>query len=323
VPAPRPATSEEIRDLGFGAVVASESRTRLLNRDGTFNVRRSGLGFWSSLNLYHAFLTTTWPVFLFLMTGSYVLINAAFAGAYLACGPRALAGAAAGISSVPFLRAFFFSVQTFSTIGYGMITPVGPLANLVVTLEALVGLLWLALATGLIYARFARPTARIIFSRSAVVAPYDGATALMFRIVNGRSNQIIELAANVLLARFEDDRGRSVRRFHPLPLVRRKVVFFPLAWTLVHPIDETSPLHGLTESDLRASRAEVLVLLTGIDETFSQSVHSRSSYTADEIVWHARFADIFDRSEGSENLTIDIGRLDEIVKLERAKPPAG
>lgn len=312
--APRPASVEEIRDLGFGSVVSAESRTRLLNRDGSFNVRRTGLGFWSSLNLYHAFLTTSWPAFLFLMTGSYVLINALFAGFYLLCGPGALAGVAAGISGVPFLRAFFFSVQTFSTIGYGMITPVGPAANLVVTVEALFGLLWLALATGLIFARFARPTAKILFSTNAVVAPFQGGTALMFRIANARTNQIIELEATVMLSRFEEHEGRMVRRYYPLTLERRKVVFFPLSWTIVHPIDEGSPLQGLGEQDLRMSSAEILILLTGIDETFSQPVHSRSSYTTDEVVWHARFADIFDRSEG-QGVRVDIGRLDEIVRL--------
>jgi inward rectifier potassium channel len=306
---------EEIRDLGFGSVVSSESRHRLLNRDGTFNVRRTGLGFWASLNLYHAFLTTTWPAFLFLMTGSYVLINAAFAGGYLLCGPEALAGAAAGISSVRFLRAFFFSVQTFSTIGYGMITPVGPAANLVVTLEALIGLLWLALTTGLIFARFARPTARILFSKGAVVAPFGSGTALMFRIANARSNQIIDLEATVLLARFEGSGTGRVRRFAPLALERKKVVFFPLAWTIVHPIDGASPLAGLTESDLRESRAEILILLTGTDETFSQPVHARSSYSAEEIVWHARFVDLFDRSGDEHEVTIDVGRLDDVLAL--------
>jgi len=307
--------AEEIRDLGFGSVVSSDSRQRLLNRDGTFNVRRTGLGFWASLNLYHAFLTTTWPAFLFLMTGSYVLINAAFAGAYLLCGPGALAGAAAGISSIRFLRAFFFSVQTFSTIGYGVVTPVGLAANLVVTAEAFVGLLWLALATGLIYARFARPTARILFSAHGLVAPYREGQALMFRIVNARSSQLIELEATVLLAKFEDEGGRRVRRFTLLALERKKVVFFPLAWTIVHPIDEASPLRDVTDDQLRRSGGEVLILLTGIDESFSQTVHARSSYTAEEIIWNARFADIFDHSRSHPDLTVDVGRLDDIVRL--------
>lgn len=314
-PVPVPPLPEEIRDLGFGSVVSSESRSRLLNRDGSFNVRRTGLGFWASLNLYHAFLTATWPAFLLLMTGSYVLINAGFALVYLLCGPGALAGASAGISSLPFLRAFFFSVQTFSTIGYGMITPVGPAANLVVTLEALFGLLWLALATGLVFARFARPTARILFSSKAVVAPFRGSTALMFRIANARTNQILDLGATVLLSRFEGTGGSRVRRFEPLRLERSKVVFFPLAWTIVHPIDESSPLAGVTDADLRASRAEVLILLSGTDETFSQQVHARSSYTAEEIVWHARFADIFDRSGEDREVTIDVSRLDDVVVL--------
>ena len=140
----------------------------------------------------------------------------------------------------------------------------------------------------------------------------------MFRIANGRTNQIIDLAATVLLSRFEGSGASRVRRFEPLRLERAKVVFFPLAWTIVHPIDAESPLSGVTEADLRASRAEILILLTGTDETFSQQVHSRSSYTAEEIVWHARFADIFDRSGGEGNVTIDVSHLDDVVVLPGA-----
>ena len=311
---PRHATDDEIRDLGFGSVVASETRHRLLNRDGTFNVRRTGFGFWTSLNLYHALLTASWPVFLLGGAGSYTFVNAFFAFAYLFCGPGALAGGTMGIPG-SFLRAFFFSVQTFSTIGYGVVTPVGLAANLVVTAEAFVGLLWLALATGLIYARFARPTARILFSAHGLVAPYREGQALMFRIVNARSSQLIELEATVLLAKFEDEGGRRVRRFTLLALERKKVVFFPLAWTIVHPIDEASPLRDVTDDQLRRSGGEVLILLTGIDESFSQTVHARSSYTAEEIIWNARFADIFDHSRSHPDLTVDVGRLDDIVRL--------
>ncbi len=215
----------------------------------------------------------------------------------------------------PFLRSFFFSVQTFSTIGYGVVTPAGLAGNLVVTTEAFVGLLWLALATGLIFARFARPTARILFSASAVVAPYGDGKALMFRIVNARSSQLIELEATVLLAKFEDEGTRRVRRFALLTLERKKVVFFPLSWTIVHPIRESSPLWGITDEVLRGAGGEVLILLSGTDESFSQTVHARSSYTADEIVWNARFADIFDHTRGQFDLTVDVGRLDDIVRL--------
>lgn len=304
---------EEVRDLGFGAVVARESRQRLLNRDGSFNVARKGLTWGSSLSPYHTLLTVSWTRFMGLLVASYLVLNGAFAVAFLACGPDALHGpypvAGAGTG---FARAFFFSVETFSTIGYGTIGPASLAANLVVTVEALVGLLWLALATGLLFARFSRPTARILFSRTAVVAPYRGKTGFEFRIANARSSQIIELEATVMLARFEDHDGRQVRRFYPLALERDAVTFFPLSWTIVHPIDEASPLQGLTRDDLRRTNAEFLVLLTGIEETFAQQVYARSSYRWDEVVWGARFADILHHPTGDEALTIDVSRLDRI-----------
>jgi inward rectifier potassium channel len=299
---------EETRDLGFGTAVAGESRQRLLNRDGSFNVARRGLTLGSSLSLYHLLLTTNWTRFMGLVVASYVLFNGVFALAFVLCGPNALSGG----GDPGFARAFFFSVETFSTIGYGVVGPVGLAANLVVTAEALVGLLWLALATGLLFARFSRPTAKVLFSRTAVVAPYRGITAFMFRIANARTSQLIEVEATVMFARFEDVGGRAVRRFYPLPLERDSVTFFPLAWTVVHPIDESSPLKGLTRDDLRRCDGEFLVLLAGVEETFAQRVHARSSYKWDEIVWNAKFSDILHHPRGDETITIDVGRLHAI-----------
>ena len=306
------ANEDENRDLGFGSVVSSESRQRLLNRDGSFNVYRTGLGFWASLSPYHALINASWKKFLSIATAAYFVINLIFALAYLLCGPGALVGPDGSAYGNSFLRAFFFSVETFSTVGYGIINPIGVTANVVVTVECLIGILFVALATGLIFARFSRPTARIIYSEKAVVAPYRGITAFMFRTANALNNQIIDLHASVLLTRFENVDGRLLRQYYPLKLERDKVVFFPLAWTIVHPIDEESPLNGLTDSDLKDSNAEVLIVLSGTDEIFSQTVNSRSSYAADEIVWNARFGDIFNRSDESGLLTVDIRRLHKI-----------
>ncbi|MFN2456189.1 MAG: ion channel [Pyrinomonadaceae bacterium] len=300
------------RDLGFGSVVASESHQRLLNRDGTFNVERRGLSFWSSFSLYHWLLTISLWKFLSVLTVFYVLTNAVFAIAYLLCGTGALVRSAGEEAGNKFWQAFFFSVQTFSTIGYGNVSPTGIAANTVVTIEAFVGLLAVALATGLIFARFSRPTANIIFSRRAVIAPFKDGHAFMFRVSNARRTQIIELGATALLARFELVNDRKLRRFYPLSLERSKVDFFPLSWTIVHPIDEESPFDGLTHEDLLASDSEVLVLFTGTDETFSQTVHTRSSYKADEIVWNAKFSDIYNRSASSQLLTVDVRRLHNI-----------
>ena len=305
-----------MRDLGFGSVVARESHLRLLNRDGSFNVMRAGLGLLASLNPYHALLTMSWRRFFGLTMLFYFGANVLFAAAYLLCGPGALSVPMdSGIES-RFLQAFFFSVHTLATIGYGTISPVGLAANIIVSVESFIGLFGLALCTSLLFARFSRPTAKILFSNQAVIAPYRGITAFEFRITNARRNQIIELEAKALFARFEDVDGRQLRRFYPLKLERDRVVFFPLSWTIVHPIDETSPFHGMSAEDLRATRGEFLVLLTGFDETFSQTVHARSSYLAEEVVWNARFADIFNRPADDGLLTIDVRKLHSIEPVE-------
>nr|MDQ3012196.1 hypothetical protein [Acidobacteriota bacterium] len=195
--------------------------------------------------------------------------------------------------------------------------PVGMAANLIVTFEALLGLLGVALVTGILFARFSRPTAKIIFSHQAIIAPYRGIMAFEFRITNGRCNEIIELHATVLLSQLEERDGRRVRNFYPLRLEREQVTFFNLSWTLVHPIDEASPFFGKTEQDMLATDAEVLVLLTGIDETFSQTVHARSSYEAEEIVWKAKYGDIYNSPTGSGRLTIDVRKLHSIELLDK------
>ncbi len=298
-------------DFGFGGRVAQQSRRRLLNRDGSFNVVRAGLPFYRSLSPYHALLTMSWPRFFLLVAGGYFVTNGAFALLYLLCGKDALAGARGASLALRFEDAFFFSVQTLATIGYGRISPNGTLVNLLVTVEALVGLMGFALATGLLFARFSRPTARIVFSERAVVAPFRGKTALMFRIANERSNQLHDVSARVSLSRLEDSPAGSVRRFHELHLDRTRVAFLPLHWVVVHPIDERSPLAGVSAEELRRSEAEVLVLISGTDETFSQAVHARSSYRAEEIAWGSRFADMFLRVEDGL-VGVDLRKIHQI-----------
>jgi inward rectifier potassium channel len=191
-------------------------------------------------------------------------------------------------------------------------SPIGLAANLVVTLESLVGLLGFALATGLLFARFSRPTANILFSEKAIIAPYHGITAFEFRIVNARRNQLIEVQAKVLFSRFRV--GREARDFAPLKLERDRVPLFPLSWTIVHPIDSESPLFGLTREEVLAADGEFLILLSGTDETFAQTVHARSSYKVDEIVWGARFTNLFNPPRNGL-LSIDIGRLHSFERV--------
>ncbi|MDH3743702.1 MAG: ion channel [Acidobacteriota bacterium] len=306
-------------DLGFGAVVANQSRYRLLNHDGSFNVRRHGLPWRASLSVFHSLVGLTWTQFLAIVVTFYLAVNALFALGYVALGPQALNGPVSSGMGPRFEQAFFFSVQSFSTVGYGHITPVGRAANSLVTIEAIVGMISIALVTGLVFARFSRPVARIFFSEKAVVGSLSGIKALKFRIANLRKNQIIELQAKVIFSRLQTTPGseRPRRVFFDLPLERRKVTFFPLSWTIVHPIDEESPLHGLDEQGCLAADVEILVLLTGTDETFSQTVHARSSYKGEEIAWGAEFVGVFRDPTDGGPLSIDMHRLGEIKRSER------
>jgi inward rectifier potassium channel len=308
------ATEEETKDLGFGAVVAQRSRQRFVNRDGGFNVRRTGLAFWPSLSPYHLLLTVSWGKFLSLMTLYFILINTAFAFAYLACGEGALSGPADDPHN-RFWQAFFFSVHTFATIGYGNIAPIGMAANLIVVFESLSGLLATAIITGLIFARFSRPTARIVFSHQAVIAPYKNISGFMFRITNGRKNQLVDVDVKVNLSLYAGGNGPTNRRFHQLQLERSHVDFFPLSWTVVHPIDEDSPLFGHTEETLHQADAEFIILLTALDDSVSQTVHTRSSYKTEEIVWRAKFSNIYEPIADGEPITIDVSRLHDIEKV--------
>lgn len=306
--------NEEERDLGFGSVVTS-TNARLLNRDGSFNVTRTGFGFLGSLYLYHWLLNISWRVFLGVVLGLYLALNLLFGFAFWLCGPAALADVSLQPISNHFGRAFFFSVHTFATIGYGTLHPIGAAANWLVTAEAFVGILAQALVTGVVFARFSRPRAHIIFSEQAVVAPYRGGRGFMFRLVNGRNNQLIELEIQVLFARFVTQDGPPKRKFDFLNLERARATFLPLAWTIVHPIDDDSPLNGLTHEDLVASDAEILILLTAIEEDFANTVHTRTSYKPPEIVWNARFVSLYNPTGAGEPLSIDVRKLSHIEKL--------
>src|SRR6185312_2063466 len=302
---------ERDRDLGFGSVVSQQRNLRLLNRDGTFNVKRRQ-SLTDRFASYYALLTMTWPRFIGLVVAVYVAVNGLFAVLYLICGDKALQTTGGQEIPSPFLKAFFFSIETFSTIGYGNIVPVSLAANAIVCVEAVTALLGFALATGLIFARFSRPTAKIVFSEPAVVAPYNGMAAFEFRIINARNNQLIEVGARVLMSKFEHVDGNRIRKYYALSLEREKVVFFPLSWTIVHPIDDKSPMRGLTRQELIASDTEFLILLTGIDETFSQTVHARSSYRAEEVVWGAKFANMYLQNEHGQISGIDMERFHRI-----------
>jgi inward rectifier potassium channel len=307
------------QDLGFGSVVTGQKHFRLLNRDGSFNVRRSRSRF--PRLTYHGLLTMSWTRFVALFISVYLGVNILFACAYMLCGPDVLQGP---INGGRFLRAFFFSVETFSTIGYGNIIPVGVAANMLVVAESITTLVIFGLGTGLVFSRFARPFAAIGYSERAVIAPYKGITAFEFRVVNQRTNQLVDVEAEVIFSRFEDCGGYRQRRFHDLSLERQTVTFFPLNWTIVHPIDESSPLYGWTKRMMLDAEVEFFVLLTAVDETFAQTVHSRSSYSADEVEVGAQFVRMFETHD--REIFVDMQLLSRIerVPLEvrpQLKPP--
>ena len=261
-------------------------------------------------DLYHHTLRLGWCRFLLFGGLIYIALNAAFAFLYL-LQPGAIANARPG----SFADAFFFSVQTVASVGYGQMYPATTYANLIMTLEAAAGLLILALATGLVFARFSRPTARILFSRVAVIGPHNQRPMLSFRLANQRRNQILqaEVAAN-LLRDEETAEGVKLRRFYELKLQRHRTPVMAMTFTVLHEIDEHSPLWGMTAASLAALNAELVVTATGIDETSADAVHARASYLPDEILWDHRFVDIIGWTEEGRRV-IDYRRFHDTLPL--------
>ncbi len=260
--------------------------------DGSFNVRREG-GHWRDAGWFRHFMNLSWPAFLLQTPAIYLGVITLFALAYLAAGVEQLQGAAHSTAWQSWWSAFFFSVQTFTTVGYGHIAPASFLASVIAAVEAMSGILSLAIATGLIYARFSRPNACLAFSANALIAPFQNGQAVMLRVANRRPNVLMDLEAKLLLMTVVEEDGQLKRRFTQLALEREIVYFLPLAWTLVHPIDQYSPLSGKSPEDLARDQAELLVLIKAFDDTFSQTVHARASYSTHDLVWNARFQPAF------------------------------
>ncbi|HXJ38179.1 MAG TPA: ion channel [Bryobacteraceae bacterium] len=279
--------------------------SRSIRRDGSYNVLRTGQN-WRAFNPWLHVVNMSWPGFIALVASVYTTVNFTFAIFYFMMGPDAIHGSAADTETHRFLNDFFFSGHTLTTVGYGNLAPVGVAANLTATLEALVGLLAFSIITGLLVARASKPSARIEFSRNALIAPYEDRTGLMFRVANQRSNNLMELEATVILVQIVPKNGSMERRIEYLSLERDKVQMFPLTWTIVHPIDESSPLRGATPESLAQQQTEFIVLMKGFDETFSQTVHTRFSYRAHELVWNAKFVPAFQVApEGHYILELD------------------
>ncbi len=290
--------------------ISPRRKPRIVTPDGRFDIARLGVSGTPWSDLYHWMLVQSTPVFFGIVGLVYLLTNAGFAVAYL-LGDDPIANARPG----SFADAFFFSVQTMASIGYGAMYPQTPYANMIVTVEALVGVMGLAIATGLIFARFSRPTAKIMFSDVAVIAPYDGVPTFMFRCANQRRNRILEAQVTVTLVRNEiTHEGRSMRRFYDLPLVRSQSPIFALSWTVMHPLVPGSPLYDYDLFRHEDADVELIVTLTGLDETFSQTIHARHSYIPAEVIENMQFCDLFTHTKSGQ-FAIDYAQFHEVMPV--------
>ncbi len=265
---------------------------------------------------YHFLLTVSWPVFLTLAGIAYFAINAGFALLY-ALDLQGITNANPG----SFWDAFFFSVQTSGTIGYGVLAPRSFYVNVITAIESFFGLVGFALLTGLIFARFAKPTARILFSRPAVVTEFEGVPTLMFRAANERGNQILEAEVSLNLVRnTRTKEGASIRRFEELGVLRSRSPVFALSWTVMHPIDGNSPLRGLDAAELQRQSAELAVTISGTDQVFTQKIYARHSYAASDILWDYQFVDIlFMQPDGTR--IVDYDRFHDVQPVEAPSAP--
>ena len=281
---------------------------RAINKDGSFNVRRRGLHGLAG-SVYMHLVNLSWPRFWGLVALAFLAANIVFALLYTVLGSNSLRAVENNVGLGFFGRAFFFSVHTLTTVGYGDIYPLGLAANIVSSVEAALGLMGFALATGLLFARFSRPNAQLVFSQRMVVAPYRDGYSLQFRTANRRNNVLTDVLVDMMLMTVEQDaEGQLRRNFVELKLERKKIFFLALTWTVVHPIDESSPLKGMKAADLERLQAEVLILIRGYDDSFTQVVNTRYSYRWEEVEWSARFAPAFDVSPAG-HLVLDLDRI--------------
>ncbi|MFA6085230.1 ion channel [Mucilaginibacter sp.] len=302
-------------DLGFGPQPVIKSQP-LLNKDGSVNVRRKGLSLFNTADNYHTLIKMSWGRFWVIILSGYLVTNLVFAAIYVSIGPDSLDGGASHNGIGRYLDAFFFSAQTISTVGYGHITPNGVIANSVAAIESMMGLLAFALATGLLYGRFSKPSAKIVYSDQMLVSPYrENGKGLMFRISNLRRNVLIDLVVEVIFSYNEMVGDKPVRKFFQLELERKEVSILTLNWTIVHPLDENSPLAEITPDELEKTQASFSILLKAFDDTFSQTVHSRTSYQYHDMVWGAKFIPMFGRDDEGR-IVLDMSKISEFEPVD-------
>jgi inward rectifier potassium channel len=301
-------------DTGFGTNADSYGG-RFINKDGTFNLRKEGMSYLRRYSIFYNMLTQPlWRLALLILT-FFILINLVFAAIYMLIGVSQLQGVLGSSSWDKFKEAFFFSTQTFTTVGYGRVNPVGGAANLVAAIEALSGFLSFAVATGLMYGRFSRPHAYLKFSEKALISPYKGGAALMFRFAPYKDNHTltdVQIRVNIGLKVAVD--GTAEYRYYDLDLERSRVESLPMNWTVVHPLDSKSPLAGFSWEDMQAADVELYILIRGFDDIFSNFTQARTSYTYNEIEFNRKFVPMYRESKDGRTTILELHKLDESVE---------
>ncbi len=306
-------------NTGYGTNPGSTGG-RFINRDGRANVIKKGVSILYRYSWYHTMLGLSRTKFLLLLLVIYTAVNLFFAGIYYLIGIEHLAGVHEGPPFKNFTEVFFFSAQTFTTVGYGRISPVGFMASAVSTFEAFLGLLSFAIATGLFYGRFSRPQIFLRFSDKALIAPYQDGTAFMFRLAPYRNNNLSEVEVKVTMAITTEENGKQTDRFFDLRLEFSRITGLPLSWTIVHPIDEKSPFYGLTAKDIAGTDMEVMVFVKAFDQVFSNNVVTRTSYISSEIFWGGKFRMMYYPSGDKNQTILDLAKLSDFEKVELPDP---
>lgn len=297
---------------GFG----NNASGRFINKDGFPNVKRRGVNVFNKLSWYHTMLNLSSFRFLSYLVIAYVVVNLCFAFIYYLIGVEHLTGIDKSDPLNEFIDVFFFSSQTFTTVGYGRIAPVGFMASLVATFEAFLGLLTFAIATGLFYGRFSRPRAYLRFSDNAVIAPFQDTTALMFRLAPYKNNALSDADVIVSTAIEVIENGVPKSNFYRLEIQLSKINTLALNWTIVHKIDENSPFYGFTEEDFKNTDIEIIIQVRAFDEVFSNTVVQRTSYVSEEIVFGAKFVPMYSPSKDNLSTVLDLDKINEYQKTE-------
>ncbi|MEY2916316.1 MAG: hypothetical protein RIS73_30 [Bacteroidota bacterium] len=302
-------------NTGFGSN-ASDYGGRFVNKNGQANIKKRGVNFFERISWYHAMLALPRWKFLLTIFAFYIVVNFIFACIYYIAGVQYLIGMNSGTEMHKFEEAFFFSAQTFTTVGYGHVSPSGFLVSAIAAFEALIGLLSLALATGLLYGRFSKPVAYLKFSHNAIIAPYKNITALMLRVAPFKNTTLTDAEAKLTLGMIMEENGKIVNKFFNLDLEFAKVNALTLSWTIVHPITEESPLYNFTKEDFENTKGEILVFIKAFDDMFSNTVVARSSFTFKEVIYGVKFIPMYHRNDEGNETILDLEKINSFINAD-------